>query len=322
MGDPPGLSGRPDGPPQAGRPRRSRSSSRSHLVAAVAGVVVAGALIAGAFVLFSGGGEESAPGAATTAQATTAPLPELKILFPEGFTRAEMADRIVAVNEIAAQERGLETRLSAKRYLRATRVSEIPATYAGDDEQRSLEGFLFPATYAFTPKTTTQELVDMQIEAFERAWAKVDLTRAKKKNLTPYDVLIIASMIEGEVQVPKERALVAAVIYNRLRAGIPLGIDATLRYGLDIPPSAPITASQLETDSPYNTRTRTGLPPTPIGNPGLAAMQAAARPAKVDYLWFVRRKDCRSHYFATTEAEFLDFLRGPDSFLQGPNECG
>ena len=132
---------------------------------------------------------------------------------------------------------------------------------------------------------------------------------ARSKNLTPYDVLIIASMIEREVVVPRERRLVAAVVYNRLHARMPLGIDATLRYGLSIPPTEPITKAQLASSSPYNTRNRTGLPPTPIANPGLASMQAAAHPAKVDYLYFVRKPDCRSHFFTANAEAFLSYSR-------------
>jgi UPF0755 protein len=128
--------------------------------------------------------------------------------------------------------------------------------------------------------------------------------------LTSYDVLIIASMIEKEVQVPKERALVAAVIYNRLKAGLPLGLDATVRYGLDIPPTEPIHESELNSDSPYNTRKFPGLTPTPIGNPGLASLQAAAHPAKVDYLYFIRKPDCKSHFFTASEEEFNNYPRG------------
>ena len=118
-------------------------------------------------------------------------------------------------------------------------------------------------------------------------------------------------MIEAEVRVPRERALVAAVIYNRLKAGMPLGIDATLRYGLDIPPNKSITQTQLEDKTPYNTRIHQGLPPTPIGNPGLASMKAAAKPASVDYLFYARKKDCKSHFFTASYAEFLAFLDGP-----------
>ncbi|HWM13206.1 MAG TPA: endolytic transglycosylase MltG, partial [Gaiellaceae bacterium] len=173
-----------------------------------------------------------------------------------------------------------------------------------------LEGFLFPATYSFNEDTTSRQLVEMQLAAFDRAWAQVDAKEARRKNLTPYDVLIIASMVEKEVQVPRERPLVAAVIYNRLRARMPLGIDATIRYGLDIPPTQAILQSQLDSDNPYNTRNRAGLPPTPIANPGLASLQAAAHPAPVDFLFFVRKADCRSHFFTASEQEFLNYPRG------------
>ena len=121
-------------------------------------------------------------------------------------------------------------------------------------------------------------------------------------------MLIIASMIEKETLAPEERPKVAAVIYNRLKAGMPLGIDATLRYGLDIPPTESIRQSQLDCDNPYNTRKLTGLPPTPIANPGLASMQAAAHPAKVDYLFFVRKPDKVHHFFTASLDEFNRYL--------------
>ena len=176
--------------------------------------------------------------------------------------------------------------------------------FARDGKSRPLEGFLFPATYDFTAHTTSRRLVERQLQAFQRNWSKVDLSYAKSRNLTPYDVLIIASMIEKETLSPDERQLVAAVIYNRLHARMPLQIDATLRYGLAIPPTESIRQSQLQSDSPYNTRNRRGLPPTPIANPGLASMQAAAHPAKVNYLYFVRKPDKKHHFFTASYKEF------------------
>jgi UPF0755 protein len=99
------------------------------------------------------------------------------------------------------------------------------------------------------------------------------------------------------------------VIYNRLKVGFPLGIDATIRYGLKIPPTEPIHLSELESDSPYNTRKFAGLPPTPISNPGLASIQAAAHPAKVDFLFFIRKADCKSHFFTASQQEFDEYPR-------------
>ena len=114
-------------------------------------------------------------------------------------------------------------------------------------------------------------------------------------------------MIEKEVIAPEERALVAAVIYNRLRAGMRLGIDATVRYGLNVPATEPLRRSQLDDPNPYNTRQHTGLTPTPIANPGLASMQAAAHPANVDYLFFVRKPDKIHHFFTASQQEFDDY---------------
>ena len=111
--------------------------------------------------------------------------------------------------------------------------------------------------------------------------------------------------------VPRERALVAGVIYNRLRLGMALGIDATIRYGLGVPNTESLRESHLKDPTPYNSRLYPGLPPTPISNPGLAAIQAAAHPADTDYLFFVRKADCKSHFFTASEDEFYAALSGP-----------
>jgi uncharacterized YceG family protein len=289
-------------------PYRRRHGGGRH-AGALAGLLL-GAAILGVVVwaVTARGGE----GETTTveAPATTAPKPVLRIVFPEGFTREQMAERISEVNAIAASERGVTPTLSPRAYLRAARTAVTPPPPGFDTGgAKHLEGFLFPATYEFTEDTTSKDLVRMQLEAFADAWSQVDLAYARSRNLTPYDVLVIASMVEEEVQVPKERALVAAVIYNRLKKRMPLGIDATIRYGLAIPPTEPIRQSQLESDSPYNTRRFAGLPPTPISNPGLAAIQAAAHPADVDFLYFIRKPDCKSHFFTASEQEFLEYTR-------------
>jgi peptidoglycan lytic transglycosylase G len=243
------------------------------------------------------------------------PLPKvLRIVFPEGFTRAQMVERVDAVREIARVKRHVTMRMTPSTYAAATAAAPIPAPFRADAHEQ-IEGFLFPATYAFFSNERAQRFVGRQLAAFRKAWRRVDMRYARSKNLTPYDVLIIASMIEREVVVPRERRLVAAVVYNRLRAGMSLGIDATLRYGLSIPPTEPITLAHLASDSPYNTSNRTGLPPTPIANPGLASTQDAAHPADVDYLYFVRKPDCRSHFFTASAAEF-------DAYSREGLQCG
>jgi uncharacterized YceG family protein len=132
----------------------------------------------------------------------------------------------------------------------------------------------------------------------------VNLDRSRRRSLTAYDVLIIASMVEREAMLARERPLIAAVIYNRLKDGMPLGIDATTRYVLN-KHSGALTRSDLEIDSPYNTRKRVGLPPTPIGNPGLSSIRAAAAPANVRYRYFVVKPGtCGEHVFSNTNEEF------------------
>ncbi len=237
---------------------------------------------------------------------TTPPLARLRIIFPEGFTRRDMVERVGAVRQIAIQKRGVTPRLTARGYASASATILPPAEFRKDwARTRSSEGFLFPATYEFTKLTSSARLVRDQLAFFRRQWRSVDLRYAKSKNLTPYDVLTIASMIEKETVAPEERRLVSAVIYNRLRQGMPLGIDATIRYGRNVPGTEALKQSDLESDSPYNSRRRLGLPPTPISNPGLASIRAAARPARVDYLFFVRKPDGVHHFFTASESEFF-----------------
>lgn len=288
-------------PPHITRPSREQLARRR----AIALVCLVGAAVIVVWLAASaiGGGKDAAP---TTPTFAPPPKP-LRIVFPEGFTRKDMAVQITAVDKIAQRKRHVNPILSAKQYLIATASSPLPGTFAGDRKRRNLEGFLFPATYDFTKRTTSAELAKDQLDAFQANWKKVNLSYAKSKNLTPYDVLIIASMVEKETLSPDERELVSAVIYNRLHAGMPLGIDATLRYGLDIPPTESIRQSQLESDSPYNTRKRQGLPPTPIANPGLASLQAAAHPAKVKYLYFVRKPDKKHHFFTASYQAFQNY---------------
>ncbi len=240
-----------------------------------------------------------------TAPVAPPPPPTFRIVFPEGFTRAQMAVRVHDVALIAQRKSHKRVRLNAAAYLRASHRASIPCFQPR--RQTNLEGFLFPATYDFLNTTTAAELVRDQLSAFCVNWSKVDLRYARSKNLTDYDVLVIASMIERETLAPEERRLVSAVIYNRLHARMPLGIDATLRYGLHIPATQSILESQLQSDSPYNTRKTTKLPPTPIANPGLASIQAAAHPAHVDYLYFVRKPDKIHQFFTASAAAFAQY---------------
>jgi UPF0755 protein len=215
------------------------------------------------------------------------------ITITEGRTRAEV-DRLLRKTSLQGS------------YLAVTRRSPIlrPQQYGAARSVQTLEGFLFPATYQVRVGAPVGDLVRKQLLTFRQRFRAVDLRYARSKHLTPYDVLIIASMIEREAALDRERPLVAAVIYNRLKQGIPLGIDATIRYAVGNFTS-PLTLSQLAIDSPYNTRKRAGLPPTPIGNPGIKSIQAAAHPARAGYLYYVVKPGaCNEHAFSSTDAQF------------------
>ena len=285
--------------PRGGQPGASRRSIV--LRRAVAAGVVVGVLVAAGAVGASLLRRHQPP---PTPVETAPPLARLRIIFPEGFTAKEMADRVAAVRQIAITKRRVTPRLTRNGYVRAARAAVPPLGFRRDARGKSIEGFLFPDTYEFTQYTPSAQLVGNQLRTFERQWRTVDMRYARSKNLTPYDVLTIASMIEKEAVAPRERKLIAAVIYNRLHDRMPLGIDATIRYGRNVPGTQPLKQSDLESDSPYNTRRRLGLPPTPIANPGLASMEAAAHPAPVDYLYFVRKPDKIHHFFTASQSEF------------------
>ena len=164
------------------RGRRRASQRRILLRRAVALVLLAGGLLVGGGLVSLALRDSSAETAPATTTAAVRPRPKpkpLRIVFPEGFTRAQMAARIGAVNTIAVRKRKIRPRLSPRAYLAATARSRLPGRFAGDGKMRPLEGFLFPATYEFLRKTTSKQLVARQLEAFRKAWAKVDLAYAR-----------------------------------------------------------------------------------------------------------------------------------------------
>jgi UPF0755 protein len=273
------------------RPTRTPPSAARTLLWLGLILVMAGALLYG--LLRGSVSGDDAPEAVPVA--TGAEPPPMPLTIPEGLRREDIA---ALVEE--------ETELSGDAYLEATAPSRRGARLAGTDEETSLEGFLFPATYQIGTRTTVADLVDAQVEAYRARAADIDYSYARSRNLTPYDVLILASMIEREVQVPAERPLVASVMYNRLRLGMRLDIDATVQYALGSW-KPELTASDLRTDSPYNTRRYGGLPPGPISNPGESSLRAAARPSATDFIYYVARGDGTGrHYFSSNAAEFAE----------------
>jgi peptidoglycan lytic transglycosylase G len=245
---------------------------------------------------------------AVEASAATTPA-ALRIVFPEGFSVRQMADRVSEVRKIAISKRHVTPKLTGVSYKAAAVQARAPRAFRPYLRRRNVEGFLFPSLYEFTKDTRASELIANQLAAFEQRWRTIDLRPARARGRNPYEVLTIASMIERETVVPAERRLVSAVIYNRLDKDMVLGIDATLRYGLGIPGNRPLTTRQLRSNSAYNTRRFKGLPPTPIGNPGVSSMRAAARPAPRNYLYYLRRPNSVSHFFTADEEEFCQKVR-------------
>lgn len=303
---PPPVSPRP---PAAGPepPKRPRSNRRRLGVAAALGLVLLGvaAIAALAYKHFH---KDTPPPAPVV-------LKTITVTIPEGYTRSQTA-------EVAKQEglRGSYEKASLhSKYLN-------PAKYGGKGA-KDLEGFLFPDTFELKKHASAAELVQLQLEDFKNRIAGVKVKYARSKNLTIFDVVTIASMIEHEAVSEGDRKKVAAVIYNRLHEGMPLGIDATTRFATGNY-TEPLTESELAVESPYNTRTNTGLPPGPIDSPGLASIEAAAHPAKGDYLFYVVEPGaCDKLAFSKTEAEFNADVERYNSAREAaggnsPDSCG
>ncbi|MDD4178720.1 MAG: endolytic transglycosylase MltG [Candidatus Margulisbacteria bacterium] len=165
----------------------------------------------------------------------------------------------------------------------------------------SLEGYLFPDTYRFFPEASVEVLAEAMLWRYEAVIVPYWEQNKKSTKMTLHEIMTLASIIEKEAQRPAERPVIASVFYNRLKIGMPLAADPTVKYALERP-SKVVYLDQLSVKSPYNTYKRRGLPPGPICNPGLASFKAAIYPAKTDYLFFVAKKD-GSHAFSKTWQE-------------------
>ena len=230
---------------------------------------------------------------------TTAPkaAPTTEITIAEGDTRQKISGLL--------RSQGV-----AGNYLSATRHSPLlnPRAYGAPRSLPSLEGFLFPSTYQLRLPIKLSDLVADQLRTFKQRFATLNLAYARSKNLKPFDVVTIASMVQAEAQTLHDMPLIASVIYNRLHDHMLLGIDSTTRYATGNY-TRPLTVSQLNDPSPYNTRVHPGLPLGPIDSPGMAALRAAADPAHTNYLYFVA-KPCGNgaSVFTASYAQFQQYV--------------
>lgn len=217
---------------------------------------------------------------------------QLKLTIPEGLTVEQTAELVEKVTGIKASD-----------FLEAAAAGDYRVSILPEEQRGNLEGLLFPKTYDLPADITPRELVETLLAQFRKETEELDWSRAEALGVTPYQVITIASLVEREAMLDEERPLVAAVIYNRLKAGMFLQIDATVQYALP-EWKAVLTYEDLETPSPYNTYLHKGLPPAPICSPGLASIRAALEPADVDYLYYVATGD-GGHFFTSDYQEFL-----------------
>lgn len=220
---------------------------------------------------------------------TTPPpaIPTVRLTIPPGFRLSQIADR---VEELLG--------IPAKRFLARANSGEfsLPGYLP---RGKSLEGFLFPETYRVPTEATADEVIQRLLDQFQIAVEGLPWGNAEDLDMSPYEIVIVASMIEEEAAVDRDRPLIAGVIFNRLRDGITLGIDATLVYD-DPTPESGLTTADLAYDSPYNTRINPGLPPTPIASPYLWSLERALRPADTPYFYYVLCGKDGHHRFAVT----------------------
>ncbi|MGY1637370.1 endolytic transglycosylase MltG [Geodermatophilus sp. SYSU D00742] len=215
-----------------------------------------------------------------------------RVTIPEGFTVQQILQRLSEGTQRPAEE--LQAAAADPTAL------GLPAYANGQ-----LEGYLFPATYDFQPDDTPVDMLRAMVSRFTETATAIQLEqRAAAAGRSVHDVVTVASMVQSETRLDDERADVAQVVYNRLGQGIPLGIDATLAYGLG-KNGNDLTVTDLQTDSPYNTRTRAGLPPTPISSPGEASLEAALAPTTGELLYYVLESEDGRHFFTADYTEFM-----------------
>jgi UPF0755 protein len=216
----------------------------------------------------------------------------VNVTFPEGSWITDFA-RILA----------RATPIHRRSFVRTARSGHVRARIQPPSVD-TVEGLLWPSTYQVVRNDDARSVVRRLVTEFDRRMSGVDIATPKAMGYSPYDVVIVASMVEAEARVGEDRPKIAAVIYNRLEADMPLGIDATVAYALGERKAA-LTRPDLHVRSPYNTRIVAGLPPTPIGAPGMASLEAAAHPAGGAWLYYVLA-DCDGHHaFSKTYEAFL-----------------
>jgi len=223
-----------------------------------------------------------------------------RLTIPEGWTRWDIAKAMVQVPELQLENEAQALELMNNVSL----ISDL------DPLAKNLEGYLFPDTYEFAPDTTPAELIEIMVKRFRNVWKPQWTDRASVLNMSIRQIVTTASIIETEAKLDEERPIVASVIYNRLKQGIPLAVDSSIVYASKLEGKwrydGKVYKSDIERRSPYNTRIYTGLPPGPVASPGESSLKAALNPAQTDYLYYVRNpdRDDGAHNFYSNGGDF------------------
>lgn len=210
-----------------------------------------------------------------------------KFSLPEGYSIYQAADLL--------EQKGY---FKSETFIRKCRDAALIGRLGL--EGKSVEGYLFPATYNLQRGGDEEQLISQMAGQFEKRYAELPASTGAAPRLTRYEIVTLASVIEKEAVSQEEKPLISSVFHNRLRIGMPLQSDPTAVYGVRAF-SGKVTKSDISRNSPYNTYLNRGLPPGPIGNPGFEALQAALVPAKTDYLYFVARRDGTHHFSKTLD---------------------
>lgn len=234
------------------------------------------------------------------------------VTLPEGFSMYQIFKRLEEKN-VCSYEELMESAANDNfnySFLPDEAHSSLYADLPYGDATR-LEGFLFPDTYQFYVGMQASSAINKMLETFYYKQTAEMLQKAADMNMSINDVVVVASLIEKEAANDGERATIASVIYNRIYSGMPIGIDASILYPYPEHEGAP-TAEMLETDTPYNSRLHTGLPPTPICSPGMASINAALNPESSSYYYYALDTATGAHRFFTNETEFNNFVATQD----------
>lgn len=218
----------------------------------------------------------------------------------EGWTRWDIAAAMARIPELKLRDQDEALRLMDDTSL----IRDL------DPDATNLEGYLFPDTYSFPPNTTPKEMIATMVRRFRQVWDGKIAEEARANNKSAREIVTVASLVETEAKLADERPVVASVIYNRLRTGMPLGIDSTVIYASKLAGKwrgdGKVYQSDLDRVSPYNTRRVRGLPPGPLASAGARSLEAALHPAQNDYLYYVREpaRNDGAHNFYNNETDF------------------